>query len=254
MRKRARVRRSALDPSLECPVPDFPPAPEGAGTALMEFCPLRHAPARRIRSLPGVPRPGTFRPQGLTTLSTVSSPPHPAAARRPPRHPWGLPFRALLLPASGTPLGVSPLLSFLRAASAARPRLQRLSPAGKGTDEPPRKRGDRRSLPSWVFAPPRLSPLAPWAGFPARALLSLSSGGALYRSTPGLGSKGCCATESAGLSRGCRPSWGFAPFRNTAPLRSPPAPGSWIRLGPLAGLFETEGRSTGVRHWFASVR
>ncbi len=139
-----------LDPSLEFLVPDSPPASEDAGTALMEFCPLRHTPARRIRSLPGVPRPGTFRPQGLATLSTAFAPPHPAAARRPPRHPWGCPFRALLLPASGTPLGASPLLSFLRAASAARPRLQRMTLTGKGTDEPPRKRGGRRSLPSWV--------------------------------------------------------------------------------------------------------
>lgn len=210
--------------------------------------------ARKIRLFPGVPRPGTFRPQGLTTLPATCSLPCLTAARRPPQRPWGSPFRALLLPAGGAPLGASPLLSFLRAASAARPRLQRLTLTGKGNDEPPRKRGGRRSLPSWAFAPPRLSPLAPWAGFPTRALLSLSSGGALYRSTPGRGSKGCCATESAGLSRDCRPSWGFAPSRHTAPLRPPSPPGSWIRLGPLAGLFERGQRSTGVRHWFASVR
>lgn len=60
----------------------------------------------------GVPPPRTFRPQGLSTLSTAFPSPCPAAARRPPRRPWGSPFRALLLPASATPLGVSPLLSF----------------------------------------------------------------------------------------------------------------------------------------------
>ncbi len=90
------------------------PTPKGEEPTLLGFHPLRHKPARRIRSFPGVPCPGTFRPQGLNTLSTAFSPPSLATARRPPQRPWGSPFRALLLPVSGTPLGASPLLSFSR--------------------------------------------------------------------------------------------------------------------------------------------
>jgi hypothetical protein len=61
---------------------------------------------------PGASTPGTFRPQGLITLSTACAPPSLVTARQPPQHPWDSPFRALLLPVSGTPLGASPLLSF----------------------------------------------------------------------------------------------------------------------------------------------
>ena len=64
---------------------------------------------------PGIPLPGTFRPQGfILTLSTVCSLPGLAPARQPAQRPWDSPFKALLLPTGATPLGASPLLSFLR--------------------------------------------------------------------------------------------------------------------------------------------
>jgi hypothetical protein len=117
----------------ECPASWSRSPPGGGETALMGSGPLRHMLAGRIRLLPGVPCPGTFRPQGLTTLSAVYSPPCLATARQPPQRPWGSPFRALLLPTGGAPLGASPLLSFPPAGpKAGRPRLQRLSPAGEG--------------------------------------------------------------------------------------------------------------------------
>jgi len=88
-----------------------PPPPEG-GDDSRGFLSLSHLPAGRVRFIPGVPRPGTFRPQGLITLSTACSPAGLAKARRPTQRVWDSPFRALLRPIRGTPLGASPLLSF----------------------------------------------------------------------------------------------------------------------------------------------
>ena len=135
---------------------------------------------------PGIPLPGTFRPQGFSTLPAACSPPCPAAARRPPQRPWGSPFRALLLPARGAPLGVSPLLSFPRAAFAARPRLQRLTRVGKG-NVPAARRQRPQTLPSWVFAPPGLSPPSPWKRLPAPGPSCRSTGTAPYGCSPGRG-------------------------------------------------------------------
>ncbi len=135
---------------------------------------------------PGLPRPGTFRPQGFSTLPAVCSPPCPAAARRPPQRPWGSPFRALLLPMRGTPLGASPLLSFPRAAFAARPRLQRMTRIGKG-NVPAARRQRPQTLPSWAFAPPGLSPPPPWKRLPAPGPSCHSTGTAPYGCSPGRG-------------------------------------------------------------------
>jgi hypothetical protein len=106
---------------------------------------------------PEVPPSGTFRPQGLTTLSTVCSPPRLAAARG-HRSALGIaPFKALLLPAGGAPLGASPLLPFPRPSEELRPRLQRMTPTGKGNDD--------RSAQARATSEPCLPGLLPLQGF-----------------------------------------------------------------------------------------
>jgi len=90
-------------------------------------------PTRRIRFTRGfhprhLPSSGfAYPPDGLLPAAPGNG---PSTAQR----PWDSPFKALLLPTSGTPLGASPLLSFLRPARkrAAQPRLQRITPVGKG--------------------------------------------------------------------------------------------------------------------------
>jgi hypothetical protein len=90
--------------------------------------------------LPGLPRPGTFRPQGLITLSTICSPPGLVLIRRTGQRSWGFPFRVLLLPTGGTPLGAAPLLSFHRPAFAGMVATPEVSPVGKGNENRRRKR------------------------------------------------------------------------------------------------------------------
>jgi hypothetical protein len=101
-----------------CRVPFLPPPPPKRQPVRKRLswssASLRHVPTRWIRSLPRPPRLGTFRPQGLGTLSTICSPTRLAMVRRPRQRPWDSPFRVLLLPTSGAPLGASPLLSFPR--------------------------------------------------------------------------------------------------------------------------------------------
>jgi len=68
---------------------------------------------------------------------------------------WRYPSRGLASPVVFPP---SP--------KAGRPRLQRLTPTGKGPDPPPPESGNVRTLPSWAFAPSRLSPPPPWDRLP----------------------------------------------------------------------------------------
>jgi hypothetical protein len=93
--------------------------------------------------------------------------------------------------------------------------------SGAGRGPCTRPKAATRTLPSWVFAPPGLSPPPPWSRLPATGPSCHWAGGAPYGSSSGLGYRGLLAVESAGLSRDCRPSWGFAPFR-TARLFEPP--------------------------------
>jgi len=175
-------------------VPSRPWTPKGppkARTALLEFRPLRHSPTQQVRITRGLHGPGTFRPQGLITLSTVCSLSHLAPARQPARRPWGFTFKALLLPASGTLLRASPLLSFPRSRFRGNGCDFRgyLRPE-RGTKAAARVR-DRRTLPSWVFAPSGLSPAYRLrTGFPAQAPLALLTGSAPYVSTSGQGPRG----------------------------------------------------------------
>jgi len=97
----------------------------------------------------------------------------------------------------------------------------------------PARGGDGRTLPSWVpplqgflLTPPlnRLPGPKPLIPFRPEVLPTFPLPGGV----PG----DLRAAEAAGLSRDCRPSWGFAPSRANTPLWAAPAPGLWLRLGP----------------------
>jgi hypothetical protein len=229
---------------------DPPPGPKAGRWLSWGFAPLRHVPTRRIRFFPGIPAPGTFRPQGLVTLPAASSPPCLTTARRPPQRPWGSPFRALLLPASGTPLGASPLLSFSSPPEGEWPRLQRLALTGKGPDSPPPEGRDGRTLPSWDSAPPRLPPPPPSDRLPGPVPSCSSAGDSPYVPRPDRAPGDLQWRKRPGLSRDCRPSWGLAPHRIGGSLRATCAPGLWLRLGPRTlaseGLLGTPDCPTGV--------
>jgi hypothetical protein len=140
---------------------------------------------------PGLPRPDTFRPQGLITLSTICSPPGLVLIRRTGQRSWGSPFRALLLPTGGTPLRATPLLSFHR------PRFR-----GNGCDFRgfSGQEGERKPLPQATTTaepcPPGFLPLQGLllrrlgTGFPVRAPLTFPTGSAPYVSTSRRGSRG----------------------------------------------------------------
>jgi len=119
--------------------------------ALLEFLPLRHMPAQQVRFTREfhLPAPYALR---VCVPSRRFAPCQPAAGdlRLRPRiapddgpstaqHPWGSPFRVLLLPARGTPLGASPLLPF---PGPARTRFRRGS---RGFSVSAIPRGTRRS-------------------------------------------------------------------------------------------------------------
>jgi hypothetical protein len=157
------------------------PPPPGGEDGSRGFRSLSHMPAGRVRSHPGVPHPGTFRPQGLITLSTACSPAGLAKARRPTQRVWDSPFRALLHPIRGTPLGASPLLSF--------PSGRKRPPAATSEDSSDRTgarhtlRPEGRGQPNLAllgFAPSRLSPPPPWDRLPGPAPHALSVGSTPY--------------------------------------------------------------------------
>jgi len=139
----------------------------------------------------GLPRPDTFRPQGLITLSTICSPPGLVLIRRTGQHSWGFPFRVLLLPTGGTPLGAAPLLSFHR------PRFRGNGCDSKGFSG---QEGERKPPPQATTTagpyPPGFLPLQGFllhrlgTGFPVRAPLTFPTGSAPYVSTSRRGSRG----------------------------------------------------------------
>ena len=155
-------------------------------------------------------------PSGLRvshTLSPVFAPPGLTTARQPPQRPWGSPCRALLLPNSGTPLGASPLLSFSPAASCRTATPEVIS----------EREGDRPTV-----ARRRRWPSLALLGFGPSKAFSSTTLGLASQSKPLMpfrpkvlptfhfraGLQGIMrVAEAAGLSQGCRPSWGFAPFR-----------------------------------------
>jgi len=177
-RFRARLRRTCAWPALWSVCSrDPPPGPKAGGRLSWGFAPLRHIPTRRIRFIPGVPPPSTFRPQGLATLPAASSPPCLAAARRPPQRPWGSPFRVLLLPAGGASLEASPLLSFFRPARRREVATPEVSSGGKGARLAAARRRRRPNLALMGFCPSKASSSAHLRiGFPILFPLGLLLG------------------------------------------------------------------------------
>lgn len=206
-RFRARLRRTCAWPALwSVKSRRPPPGPKAERRLSWGSMPLRHIPTRRIRFLPGIPAPGTFRPQGLATLPAASSPPRLTTARRPPQRPWGSPFRALLLPASGTSLEASPLLSFFQSARRRVVATPEVDSGGKGTRLAAARRRRRPNLallglcPSKAFSSDHLRTGFPVL-FPHVLLLGMLP---TDHAQPGLqgifsGGSGLVSHETAGL-------------------------------------------------------
>jgi hypothetical protein len=142
-------------------------------------------PARRRR----IGSPGVFCPYGTFELGGSGSPGEATPRHLPPSGfdypldglrpsepgdgpstataPMGFALQGLAPPGQRYPSRglASPVVS-PPSPQAGRPRLQRLTPTGKGPDSSPPAGGDGRTLPSWAFAPPRLSPSPPWDRLP----------------------------------------------------------------------------------------
>ena len=207
-----------------------PFAPKGESTFL-GFRPLRHMQAREIRLSRRLHASGIVRPQGLATLSAVFSLASRTTIRRSPQRPWGSPFRALLLPASGTLLRASPLLSFHRVDFRRNGRDSRgcLRP-GKGTESLHSKAVAAEPCPPGFCPSKAFSSVAPKPASWLQPLLPFRPKVLPTFPLPGEAPGDLHATKAAGLSQDCRPSWGFAPCRTRAPLRELSTPGLWLRL------------------------
>ena len=141
------------------------PRPQTRRTALLGFFALRHITERRIRFTRGfhAPAPSALRvshpldgllpsiPRGGPSTATAS---------------LGFALQGLAPPDRRAPLhGASPLLSFPRPGPKARTVAtpEALSEPGRGpTASPATGTETDRTLPSWDFAPPGLSPSPPW--------------------------------------------------------------------------------------------
>jgi hypothetical protein len=188
-----------------------PSAPGGAETGLLGFLPLRHMQPGGSGSS-GASSPGTFRPQGFDTLPAACSPPSLATAVAAAAS-MGFSLQGFAPPGRPHPSRgpSSPVVSpSRRSATSATPEA---SSVREGVSKPVRFRARLRTLALLGVRPSRA--LASDA-FPAASrhqpLLPFDRDRSL-RYIPGLRSRGLLATESAGLSRGCRPSWDSAPSR-----------------------------------------
>lgn len=231
--------------------------------------PARPIPARRRRSgSPGVSHP--------TTLSSPADPAIPGGSS--PRHLP--PSRFAYLPDGFRPAGPGGGTSATAASMGF--SLQGLAPPGRrhpsrGPASPvvsprnlgsaasttevcsgweggwgaPRPKAGPQTLPSWGFAPPRLSPPSPLRRLPAMSPSCPSTGSAPYGPHPGGASGVCLRWKRRCLSRGCQPSWGFAPFRCRSAMRTSDVPGLMVSprpkgSSPEGSLWEVV-RPTGVR-------
>jgi len=110
---------------LKCLVPwSLPQARRLGNGSPGVLAPTTHA-SKEDPDHPGVPRPGTFRPQGLITLAAACAPPSLATVRRPPQRQWDSPFRVLLPPTGRASLKThaSPVV-YSNPRTRGRPRLQ----------------------------------------------------------------------------------------------------------------------------------
>ena len=153
--------------SLECLVPWSPPPPAGRRTAAPGVCFPYDTWKSGGSGSPGASTPRHLPPSGFDYPldDFLSSRPNdgPSAAAA----PMGFALQGLAPPGWRYPSQglASPVVS-PPSPKAGRPRLQRLTPTGKGPDAPPPEGGNGRTLPSWAFAPPRPSPPPPWDRLP----------------------------------------------------------------------------------------
>jgi hypothetical protein len=205
VRRSARLRRTCGWLAYGVSSPAVPsPGPQAGETTLRGFLPLRHKPARRIRLIPGVPRPGTFRPQGfalpsrrLTPLRTWRRP----VSRRSAHgvRPSGSCSSRPAVPLSGPRLSCR-FLQPPRTGVVATPEVF----SGPGRDPTrPRTRRGRPDLALLGFGPSKaFSSHRPRTGFPVLAPHTLPAGSAPYVSTSGRGSRGLlCGGIGWSLSR-----------------------------------------------------
>jgi len=139
---------------------------------------------------PGASSPGTFRPQGLTTLPTAFSPPRPGDGTSPPQRSWGSPFKALLLPTNWAP--------FRGLASLVVPQ-PGTRPSGRdfrglyGWEGERAATTEMAATPNLAFLgvlPSRAFPFADGERLPALAPRALPAGSAPYGSASGRGFRG----------------------------------------------------------------
>ena len=205
-----------LGPPSKSLIPQAPSPPasrQGVGSPKVSLPTTRSNTADPVH--PGLPRPGTFRPQGLTTLPTVCSPSCLALARQPAQRPWDSPFRALLLPVSGAPLGTSPLLSFARPVHEERSDCDSrgLLRPGRGSSAPCAETQKTSNLALLGIRPSRAFSSAVLNRLPGSRPSCPSGRKRSLRYISGRGFRGLSTAQAAGLPRDCQPSWGFAPCR-----------------------------------------
>jgi hypothetical protein len=172
----------ALGSPLKRPVPQAPLRPaSGPKDSSPGVC----FPTTRANTAgpvyPGIPLPGTFRPQGLITLPTACSPPRLVTARR-PHSAHGIHPSRPCSSRPAVPLSGSRLSCRFPAPPASGPRgrdSRGLLRSGRGPSVPARARR-LRDLAFLGFAPPGLSPAPPRIGFPIHAPLALPAGNAPY--------------------------------------------------------------------------
>lgn len=208
------------------------PARRPGQRALVEFRPLRHIPVRRVRSFPGVPRPGTFRPQGLTTLSTACSSPHLGGPVDPPAS-MGFSLQGLAPPGQRYP-----------SRGLASPVVSSGPPEGGPAATPEDDSGPGRGPTRHALAvaaepcPPGRWPLqgfllrAPSARLPGPSPSCPFGRKCSLRFHFRAGLQGIvCGGSGWSLSR-LPALLGFGTFPERVSLRVPFVPGSWFRLGP----------------------
>jgi len=185
--------------------------------------------------LPGVPRPGTFRPQGLITLSTASSPPGLAPGPSTRAAPMGFALQGLAppgrrYPSQGLPSHVVSPLPLARTRS----RLQRSSPTGKGNESRRPKTTTAAPCPPGCCAPSGFSPPSPWDRLPGPSPSCPFDRKCSLRFHSRAGLQGFDSDES-GLPLSRLPALlGFRTFPCSRASLGRLIPGIWLHLGPKA--------------------
>ena len=202
---------------------------------------------------PGIPRPGTFRPQGLNTLSTACSPPGLALGPSTKAAPMGFALQGLTPPDRRYPSqGLASLVVSPPPLSQGRARLQRSTPTGKGNESRYPKITTVEPCPPGCLAPSGLSPSPPWDRLPDPSPSCPFDRKCSLRFHFRAGLQGIVSNES-GLPLSRLPALlGFRTFPYTRASLDPLHP--WLMVSPRPeGLFGASDDPTGVQRADASV-